>query len=279
MRIDAHHHLWQPARGDYDWMPDLDILTRAYAPADLEPQLKEAGIDGTVLIQAAASIEETEYMLGLADATPWIKGVVGWVDFDDRMHLAHLLRLARHPRFIGVRPMISDIEDVDWMLHDNVQWAFRALVDLNLNLDVLGQPEHIANTATLAAKHPDLRMVCDHAMKPDIAAHQAGQDAFAMWASDMAALAQHGSVYVKLSSLVTTAAKGWTIETVRPFSDHILENFGADRVMWGSDWPVCRLRTEYVDAYNLARNLTQHLSDQEQAAIFGGTAARFYNLD
>lgn len=278
MKIDAHHHLWHPARGDYDWMPDIDVLNRPYSPQDLAPQLEAAGIDGTVIVQAAASIEETEYMLGLADATPWIKGVVGWIDFDDRMHLAHLRRLARHPRFVGVRPMIQDIEDPDWMLRDAVQWAYRAIVDLDLSFDVLGTPEHLENVLTLAQKHPDMRMVCDHCMKPQLAVQQSGSDAFTLWAGGMTALAAETRVLVKFSSLVTDAQDGWTTELVRPFADHVLTAFGADRLMWGSDWPVCRLQTDYDAALDLARELTAHLSHEEQVAIFGGTACEFYRL-
>jgi L-fuconolactonase len=277
MKIDAHHHLWQPARGDYDWMPNIDVLNRPYGPQDLAPTLQKAEIDGTIIVQAAASIEETEYMLGLADATPWIKGVVGWIDFDDRMHLAHLRRLARHPRFVGVRPMIQDIEDTDWMLRDNVQWAYQAVIDLDLSFDVLGTPRHLENVLTLALKFPDLRMVCDHCMKPLV--HQAiSPRAFSDWANGMNAIAQQTNAFVKLSSLATQAPENWTLETLRPFADHILSSFGPDRTMWGSDWPVCRLETEYDVALEHAQQFAAHLSDDEQAKIFGETAVRFYRI-
>lgn len=278
MRIDAHHHLWHPARSDYDWMPDNDVLQQPYLPADLAPQLSAAGIDGTVLLQAAASIEETEYMLGLADATPWIKGVVGWIDFDDRIHLAHLRRLARHPQFIGVRPMIQEIEDTEWMLGHGVQWAYKALVDLDLSFDVLGLPEHIAPTIELAQKHPDLRIVCDHLMRPRIAAHQSGEDVFSDWAHGISALAEETHVFMKLSSLVTEASDGWSLDTVRPFTDHAITAFGPERVMWGSDWPVSRLTAEYAQSHALACDLIAHLSEPDQSAILGETAARFYKL-
>ena len=278
MKIDAHHHLWHPARSDYDWMPDIDILQQPYTPADLEPQLAATGIDGTVLIQAAASIEETEYMLGLADATPWIKGVVGWIDFDDRMHLAHLRRLARHPRFIGVRPMIQDIEDTDWMLRHTVQWAYKALVDLDLSFDILGSPRHIAPAIELAQRHPDLRIVCDHLMKPPITEHQAGQDVFSDWSRGISALAAETHVVMKLSSLLTEASPGWTLETVRPFADHAITSFGADRLMWGSDWPVSRLTVEYSQTHKQLCELTSHLKASDREKILGGTAARFYKL-
>lgn len=280
MKIDAHHHLWQPARGDYDWMPkDNTILNRAYAPQDVLPLLDAAGIDGTVLVQAAASVEETEYMLGLADATPQIKGVVGWVNFEDPGHLRHLQRLAQHPKFKGVRPMIQDIPDPDWMLRDNVQWAYRALIDLDLSFDALGFPQHIANFHILMNRYPEMRVVYDHCLKPQIRDQQKGQDAFSDWAAGMSRLAENTSGCVKFSALVTEADDGWTIDDLRPFAAHVLDAFGADRVMWGSDWPVCRLQAEYADWHSMAQAFAAHLPEADRAAIFGGTAARFYKLD
>ncbi|MEX0368194.1 MAG: amidohydrolase [Ruegeria sp.] len=279
MKIDAHHHLWHPARGDYDWMPkDNATLNRAYAPQDLAPHLERHGIDGTVIVQAAARVEETEYMLGLADATPWIKGVVGWIDFEDESQLSALQRLAAHPAFLGVRPMIQDIPDVNWMLRDDVQWAYRALIDLDLTFDALGFPQHIPNFLSLMARYPDMRVVYDHCMKPQIRDQQSGADAFGAWADGMTELADKTTGCVKFSGLVTEADTGWSVEDIRPFATHILTAFGADRVMWGSDWPVCRLQSEYDEWHALAQDLTAYLSQDERAQVFGGTAARFYRL-
>ena len=280
MKIDAHHHLWQPARGDYDWMPkDIAVLNRAYVPSDLAPTLKAQAIDGTVLVQAAARIEETEYMLGLADATPWIKGVVGWVDFEDPSHITHLRRFADHPKFRGVRPMIQDIPDLNWMLRDDVQWAYAALIDLDLTFDALGFPEHIANFRTLAQRYPDLRIVYDHCMKPQIHDHRAGRGGFSEWADGMSALAEDTGGVCKFSALLTEAGAGYTIDDLRPVAEHVLAAFGPDRVMWGSDWPVCRIRAEYDDWLGFAQQLSAHLSETERADLFGGTAARFYRLE
>ena len=280
MKIDAHQHFWQPLRGDYDWMPkDNATLNRAYVQSDLEPILKAKGIDGTVLVQAAATVQETEYLLGLADATPWIKGVVGWIDFEDETHLVHLKRLAKHPKFLGVRPMIQDIADVDWMLRDDIAWAYRAVLDLDLTFDALGFPQHLPNFLALMQRYPQMRVVYDHCMKPQIRAQQIGQDAFSQWAEGMLRLAQKTSGVCKLSGLVTEANDGWTIDDIKPFADHVLSAFGPDRVMWGSDWPVCRLQTEYSDWHDLAQILTADRSKQEQSEIFGGTAARFYRID
>ena len=279
MKIDAHQHFWHPKRGDYHWMPeDNDTLSRPYAPADLSPILEKHGIDGTVLVQAAATVHETEYMLGMADATPFIKGVVGWVNFEDQKHLAHLTRLARHPKFLGVRPMIQDIADVNWMLRDDVQWAYRAIIDLDLTFDALGFPVHLPNFATLMTRYPEMRVVYDHCMKPQIRDQRAGKDAFSEWADGISRLASDTKGCCKLSGLVTEADAGWTPDDLRPFAEHILAAFGPDRVMWGSDWPVCRLQSEYGTWLETAKALTTDLSDEAQARVFGGTATAFYRL-
>lgn len=280
MKIDAHQHFWQPSRGDYDWMPeDNPTLNRAYGPDDLAPALKAHGIDGTVLVQAAPTVHETEYMLGLADAAPFIKGVVGWIDFEDRTHLTQLQRFAQHPKFLGVRPMIQDIPDVNWMLRADVQWAYKAIVDLDLSFDALGFPQHLPNFLTLATRHPGMRVVYDHCMKPQIRDQRAGHDAFSAWADGVSRLAQETSGCCKLSGFITEADAGWTIADIQPFADHVIGAFGASRVMWGSDWPVCRLQADYADWHDVAQQLTAGLTASQRADVFGATAARFYRLD
>lgn len=276
MRIDAHQHFWQPARGDYDWMPKDDpTLSRIYGPDDLAPQLAAAGIDRTVLVQAAATVQETEYMLGLADATPFVAGVVGWVDFEVPTDRSHLERLAAHPRFCGVRPMIQDIPDDGWMLRAEVQWAYRALVDLDLSFDALGFSRHLENFHTILSRYPDMRVVIDHCMKPQIRDHP---DDFHLWAQGMTRLARETDARCKLSGLITEADEIWTVDDLRPYADHVLDAFGPDRVMWGSDWPVCRLRGEYDRWLAAAETLTEGLDDAGRARVFGGTAAEFYRL-
>lgn len=276
MRIDAHQHFWNPARGDYGWMPKDDpVLARVYGPADLGPQRVAAGVDATVLVQAAPTVEETEYMLGIADATPFVVAVVGWIDFEDPAQAAVLKRLAGHPKFKSVRPMIQDIPDDDWMLRDDVQWAFRALCDLGMGFDALGFPRHLNNFHIILQRYSELRTVIDHCMKPQIRSHS--EASFASWAEGMARLAEAGA-YCKLSGLVTEAAEDWSEEDLAPYAAHVLEAFGAERVMWGSDWPVCRLRAEYGEWHAVADRLTAHLGPGAQARIFGGTAAEFYRI-
>ncbi|MBF9032631.1 amidohydrolase family protein [Rhodobacterales bacterium HKCCE2091] len=273
--IDAHQHYWNPARGDYDWMPmDNPILARPYSPDDLIGDLSRHGIHRTVLVQAAATVVETEYMLGIADATPSVAGVVGWVDFENPADRATLARLAGHPKFKGVRPMIQDIPDVDWMLRDDVQWGFEAVVENDLALDALGFPRHLENFYKIFTRHSDMRVVIDHCMKPQIRDHS--DTGFSEWADGMAALAETGA-FCKFSGLVTEC-DGWSLEKIEPYACHVLETFGAERVMWGSDWPVCQLEASYSDWRAAAEALTAHLTDAERAEVFGGTAARFYRL-
>ncbi|MEM6987021.1 MAG: amidohydrolase family protein [Pseudomonadota bacterium] len=275
--IDAHQHFWHPARGDYGWIPEGDaILDRAYGPADLAPDLAKSGVERTIIVQAAPSVEETEYMLGIADATPSVAGVVGWINFENPGDRSHLERLAAHPKFLGVRPMIQDIPDVDWMLRDDIQWAFEAIVDLNLSFDALGFPRHLDNFLTLFTRYPNMRVVLDHCMKPEIT--RGPEHAFAPWAAAMQALAEQTTAYCKLSGLVTEDGTDWTVVRLRPYTDHVLACFGPERVMWGSDWPVCRLRCEYGDWVSTAQALTSQLSTQAREAVFGRTARAFYRL-
>jgi L-fuconolactonase len=174
--------------------------------------------------------------------------------------------------------MIQDIADIDWMLRPDIAWAYDAIVDLDLTFDALGFPKHLSNFSTLMARYPDMRVVYDHCMKPQIRDAMTGADAFTQWAAGITRLATETTGCCKFSGLVTEAADGWTINDLRPFADHILTAFGPDRVMWGSDWPVCRLQSEYGDWHDIARRLTFHLSDADMAQVFGGTAARFYRL-
>ncbi|MCX7646516.1 MAG: amidohydrolase family protein [Rhodobacteraceae bacterium] len=276
-QIDAHQHYWHPGRGDYGWMPKDDpVLARPYGPSDLAPELAAHGIAGTVLVQAAPSVHETEYMLGIADATPHVLAVVGWVDFERPADRGELERLAGHPKFRGVRPMIQDIPDDDWMLRPDVQWGFRAVAELGLTFDALGFPRHLRNFLTILTRYPEMRAVVDHCMKPQI--RDRSPEAFRHWAEGMARIAAETGAFVKFSALVTEADPDWTLDDLRPYAEHVLEVFGPDRTMWGSDWPVCRLRCEYGRWREAAEALTAGLTAAERARVFGGTAAEFYRL-
>ena len=279
MLIDAHQHYWTPARGDYDWMPKGDaVLDRQYMPSELEPQLAAAGIEKTVLVQAAATVYETEFLLGIADSNDSVGKVVGWVDFENRDDLRQLERLKAHPKFAGVRPMIQDIPDTDWMLRPDIAWAFDALVDLELTFDALGFSRHLANFATILKRYPKLRTVVDHCMKPQIRDHGTEREELAFWADGMRRIAAETGACCKLSGIITEANEDWTVDDLRPYAEVVLEAFGPSRVMWGSDWPVSRLRCEHGMWLAAARELASGYGDAEQAEIFGGTAARFYGI-
>lgn len=274
VQVDAHQHFWAVARGDYFWMDGLEPgapILRDIAPADLGPTLSRHGIERTVLVQAAPTLAETHYMLGLADATDWVAKVVGWVDFEQPEHRAELERLAKHPKFAGVRPMIQDIPDDDWMHRPDVQWGFHAVQELDLTFDALGFPRHLDNFLTLFGRYPDMRVVVDHCMKPQI-----GDGAFDDWAAGIAKIAAQTPAFCKLSGLATEAAPGWRVETLRPYAEHVLSVFGAERVMWGSDWPVLTLNGDYDAWWAAARELAPQSAHGD---VFGATAARFYRID
>jgi L-fuconolactonase len=271
LKIDAHQHFWNPARGDYDWMESEGAkpLRRTIMPQDLAPHLKAHGIDKTVLVQAAPTIAETDYMLGIADATESVAKVVGWVDFESRDDLKQLTRLKQHPKFAGVRPMIQDLPDPEWMHRADVQWAFAAIVDLDLTFDALGFPIHLDAFRRLFDYYPTMRTVIDHCLKPVIR-----DDQYEPWATKMAAIALHTPVFCKLSGIVTEAKPGWTVETLKPYARHVLASFGKTRVMWGSDWPVLELNGSYASWHDAAQMIVGQSSE-----VFGGTAARFYQID
>lgn len=273
MRIDAHQHFWRVARGDYHWMATgeaLAPLRRDFLPADFDTYRRRFGIDRTVLVQAAATVAETDFMLALAEETPLIAKVVGWIDFEQANARADLERLARHPKFAGVRPMIQDLPDVDWMHRADVQWAFEAIVDLDLTFDGLGLPAHLDDFLRLFERYPSMRTVVDHGMKPAIR-----DRAFEPWARKLETIARSTAVCCKLSGLVTEAGAEWTPPAIAPYVRHIVDCFGADRVMWGSDWPVVNLAGGYERWWQAATALVP-LAARDH--VFGRTASRFYRI-
>lgn len=277
-RIDAHQHFWKLARGDYRWLgPELTPLYRDFGPADLAPLRARHGIDGSVLVQAADSVAETEYMLALAAQDPTILGVVGWVDFEAKDVADTLERLARNPKLVGVRPMLQDIPDVRWMLRDNLAPAFAALVELNLAFDALVKPPHLPHLVRLVDRHPDLRIVVDHGAKPTISAGERWP-ARAAWSADLRRLAAHPRLHCKLSGLVTEASRDWSDADLAPFAHELVEIFTPQRTMWGSDWPVVDLAGGYSRWYESAHSVFAGLHAGERRALFGATAAEFYGL-
>lgn len=271
-KVDAHQHFWRPERGDYGWIAGAPaVLRQPFLPQDYHRLRIDHRISRTVLVQAAPTVGETEYLLGIADATDYVAKVVGWVDFETPAAHQTLERFARHPKFAGVRPMIQDIADDEWMHRPAVQWAYGAIQSLDLSFDALGFPRHLEGFLRLFERYPRLRVVVDHGMKPAIRAHD-----FDSWAKGIARIAQQTPVYCKLSGLVTEAAPDWTIEDLRPYVDHLLAEFGPRRLMWGSDWPVVETAGGFARWVETARALVGE--GAEAARIFGGTAMEFYRI-
>lgn len=272
MRIDAHQHVWRLARGDYGWLtPALAPLYRDFAPADLAPLLARHRIARTVLVQAAPTVAETRFLLEVAAATPFVAGVVGWADFAAADAPDVITALAADPLLVGLRPMVQDIADDDWLLRADLAPAFAALGAHGLVFDALVLPRHLSRLLVLLDRHPALPVVVDHGAKPFIRDGRLDP-----WRADMAAVAARPNTVCKLSGLVTEAGAGWTAETLRPYVDHLLSAFGPQRLLWGSDWPVVNLAGGY-DRWSAATEaLLAGLGETDRAAIRGGNAARIY---
>ncbi len=275
IRIDAHQHFWRIDRGDYGWLTQKDHpkIARDFVPTDLLPLLAAAKIDRTVLVQAAPSEAETQFLLGLAEAAPFIAGVVGWTDFEAPDVVLRIARLAAQPRLLGLRPMVQDIADDEWLLRPGLAKAFEAMRRGGLRLDALVRPRHLPALAEFLERHPDLPVVIDHGAKPDIA--RAGLD---MWATYVRHIAKASKAYCKLSGLAGEAGPGWSAPTLKLYVDVLLESFGPGRLMWGSDWPVLNEAGDYAQWLAACETLTRHLSPSDRQAIFGGTAATFYGI-
>lgn len=274
MTIDAHFHCWQLARNDYGWLtPALAPIYRDVAVNDWQAQSAPHGVTGGVLVQAAPTEAETRFLLAQADAHPAVLGVVGWVDWLAADAPSRIEALARHPRLKGLRPMLQDMDDVRWILQPALAPALRAMSDCGLVFDALVKSVHLPHIATLAGRYPDLRLVIDHAAKPDIAAWE-----WQPWADGIAQLASETGAMCKLSGLVTEAGRTPGPGVVRRWGDHVMACFGAARVVWGSDWPVLELSGSYAQWWGETQQLLAHLSPQEQAAIMGENAKRLYRL-
>jgi L-fuconolactonase len=275
MRIDAHQHFWRLSRGDYGWLTPGDHpgIYRDFEPDDLLPLLEDAAIERTVLVQAAPTAGETDYLLKLAAATPFVAGVVGWADFEDAAAPGVIADLAVDPNLLGLRPMLQDLDDDAWILRPSLQPALDALEAAGLRFDALVKPRHLKNLARFLVGRPDLAVVIDHGAKPDIASGELAQ-----WSAAIGAIARDTGACCKVSGLVTEAGRGWTEETLRPYVDVLVEAFGPARLMWGSDWPVVNEAGGYAAWRAAAEALTSGLGGDDRALIFGGTAAAFYGI-
>jgi L-fuconolactonase len=268
MRVDAHHHIWRVARGDYGWLRPESPICRDYGLDDLRPLLGD--ITATVLVQAAPTEAETHFMLDAARASGGlVRGVVGWAPLDQPGRVATMA--AEAPLLKGLRPMLHDLPEVDWILRPEVQPGLEEMASRGLVFDALVRPPHLSAIRDVARRHPKLSIVLDHGGKPQIAARR-----MEPWAEEVAALARCPNVTCKLSGLATEAPKGWSVEDLRPYAAHLLDRFGAERLMWGSDWPVVDLAGGYPRWRAATLELVRGAA---QDCILGGTAAEVYRLD
>jgi L-fuconolactonase len=266
MRVDAHQHFWSLHRGDYDWLtPDLEPLYRDFGPKDLEPLLAEAGVERTIAVQAAPTLAETRFLLALASRSPFVAGVVGWVDLESADAVDRIEELAADPLLVGLRPMLQDLPDPDWILRPAVAPALERMAELELVFDALVRPVHLPRVARLVERHPRLRVVIDHGAKPETRE--------ARWESDMRRLADAGA-HCKLSGLLTEVSA----DQVPGYAACLIEWFGSDRLLWGSDWPVLTLAASYREWWELTRDLLADLDADARAAILGHNAVRCYGL-
>jgi len=273
--IDCHQHFWQVGRFDYPWMtPEVEVLCQDYLPPALEPILKRFGVEKTVLVQASNSLEETRWLLSLADQYPFIAGVVGWVDLTDKDVGRQLDEFVTHPKFKGVRHLVESEPADDWLIQPSVLEGMRALAAYGVSYDLLVHTRHLKYAKILAESCTGLRFVIDHMAKPPIARNELGE-----WARAIKELAAYPNVWCKLSGLVTEANwADWSVEELKPFNDTALKYFGPQRMMFGSDWPVCLLAASYDRVLEAFQSLLAELSDEDRNCVFAKNATAFYRI-
>ncbi|MDN4525078.1 amidohydrolase family protein [Fictibacillus fluitans] len=275
--IDSHQHFWKLERGDYGWLTeDMEVLYRNYLPEDLVPMLEQFNISGTIVVQAAPTYEETQFLLSLYERYEWIKGVVGWLDLSSPSFPEQLEKLLKNPGVVGLRPMLQDIEQSDWILQEKVVENVKILHQKGLLLDLLINKKHIPFVLELLKALPDLRAVVDHMAKPNIA-----QGELSGWKEDMKSLAEYPNVWCKVSGFMTEAVPyEWRTEDFNPYIQHVAKVFGPSRLLFGSDWPVCLSAGSYGDTIDIInKNLPDSLTTDERERIFTENAKKFYRLN
>jgi L-fuconolactonase len=275
MRIDAHQHFWRYNPNEYGWIDDsMARLRRDFLPSDLQPELERAGFDRCIAVQARQTIEETRWLLDLADASPFMLGVVGWVDLQSDDVRLQLHRLAANPKLLGVRHVVQAEPDDRFMLRPEFLRGVAALEEFGLTYDILIYPRHLPIVVEFVRRFPRQRFVLDHMAKPYIRKQE-----IEPWRSDLRRLAEFPNVYCKLSGLVTEADwQAWTPEQIAPYLKAAIECFGPERLMMGSDWPVCTVAASYARTMSVMIEFLKGHSDDERDAILGGTAAKIWRL-
>ncbi len=272
MRLDSHQHFWHYSPTEHTWMTDqMQALKQDFLPYDLKPLLDAIQFDGSIAVQARQTLEETRWLLELAEQYPFIKGVVGWVDLRSDRLTEQLQRFAQHPKLVGVRHVVHDEPDDDFMLRPDFRRGIAQLLDFNLTYDLLLFPKHLKVAAQLVQEFPQQPFVLDHIAKPKIA-----EQLLSPWKEDLHQLATFPNVFCKLSGMVTeTNWKQWRPVDFHPYLDVVFEAFGASRLMIGSDWPVCTVSAEYAPMMKIVMD---YVPKESQNAILGDNCARFYQI-
>lgn len=275
--VDAHHHLWDLTVRDQAWTGDLPALRRSFLLPELEPLAAEAGVTATVLVQTVHAVDETPEMLALADTSELVAGVVGWTDvtvptFGER--LSDLLSGPGGRYLVGIRHQVQELPDGAWLTQPETLRGLRQLASAGLAFDLIVRRDQLPDCVAVARAVPELSFVLDHLGKPRIATHE-----MEPWATHVRTLAECPNVSCKLSGMLTEAdVANWKVADLRPYAEVVLEAFGPDRVMFGSDWPVSTLAAEYAQVVDTAKELTADLADGERDAVLGGTATKIYGL-
>lgn len=273
-RIDSHQHFWRYTPATHGWITNpMAVLKRDYLPLDLKKELDAHAISGCVSVQAAQTEQENHFLLDQADTYDFIRGVVGWVDMQDERVEERLLHWAQHPKFVGVRHIVQD-EEEDFLTKSAFVRGVRLLPEFNLTYDLLIKESQLPAARLFADQLPEVKIVVDHLAKPKIAVQEQ-----LPWAEHIQALAKHPNVYCKLSGVVTEADwQHWKDSDIYPYLDVVVEAFGTERLMVGSDWPVCLLAASYAQVSELIHQYFAAFSDVERERIFGQTAIDFYQL-
>ena len=275
--IDSHHHLWNLREPfDYRWLDDpaMTPIRRNFMPTDLEPLLRSAGIDRTVVVQTQHNLKENDWALAIADQHPWIAGVVGWVDLASLDCEAQIIAARSHPKFAGVRHVTQDEPDDDFIVSAPILRGLKVLERHRVPFDLLFHVKHLHHVPELVEQLPELPMVIDHLAKPRIR-EQVTDD----WLPHFRAAAAYPQIVCKLSGMITEANwQSWKPSDIKPYVQAALDLFGPERLMFGSDWPVSNLAGSYAELVDALNDALGPISDSERDAIFGGTAACFYGL-
>ena len=261
---------------DHAWLaePQHTAIHKTYLPEDLEPLLRASGVDQAIFVQTQHDVEENRWVLGLAEQNSFLAGVVGWVDLTSDACEDQLSEFKDHPKFVGIRHITQGESDDDFIVRPDVLAGLKVLQRHGVPFELLFFAKHLKHAPTVAAHVPDLPLVIDHLSKPNIKERQ-----FDQWAVDIQAAAAHPNVFCKLSGMITEADwENWTPEDLRPYVETVLEAFGPQRCMYGSDWPVCELAGSYAQVYSALDDIVGTLSKTDKAQIFGGTAQKFYGL-